>query len=228
MVPSELKMQTKKMQKPMASIVKEPSIVITKERIKAKYTYTVEGYVRIVRNKIMNLICQDVINLILFFYAKPININVKYQSKIKVILIQPLDNDWDTLQNKIWKVFGPFDDNEELKHLHYKDGTVSKGTWHSCRWDQNDIFEAVIDYEEITEKTEQINIGLSRYYKSLGKEYNNNFLAYCVENGFADDSLVDEFEEEDPQDCMLAQFDSNFPFKSEIIGNKQKSAKIVE
>eukprot|EP01084_Bolivina_argentea_P077547 140682_1 len=222
MVPSELKMQTKKMQKPMASIVKEPSIVITKERIKAKYTYTVEGYVRIVRNKIMNLICQDVINLILFFYAKPININVKYQSKIKVILIQLLNNDWDTLQNKIWKVFGPFEHYKFLLQLNYKHGTVSKGTWHSCRWDQNDIFEAVID-DETTEKIEQINIGLSRYYKSLGKTYNNNFLAYCVENGFADDSIADEFDEK-PQDCMLAQFDSNFPFKSQINDNKQKCA----
>eukprot|EP01084_Bolivina_argentea_P077546 140681_1 len=221
MVPSEPKIQTKKIQKTIPYIVKEPSIVITKERIKAKYTYTVEGYVRIVRNKIMNLICQDVINLILFFYAKPININIKYQSKIKVILIQTLDNDWDTLQNKIWKVFGPFEDYEELKQLHYKDGTVSKGTWHSCRWDQNDIFEPDIDVS--TKKIEQINIGLSRYYKSLGKEYINNFLLYCEENGFEDDSLADEFDEE-PQDCMLAQFDSNFPFKSQINDNKQKCA----
>ncbi len=36
------------------------------------------------------------------------------------------------------------------------------------------------DEDETTEKIEQINTGLSRYYKSLGKEYNDNFLKYFM------------------------------------------------
>eukprot|EP01083_Nonionella_stella_P097048 272811_1 len=83
------------------------------------------------------------------------------------------------------------------------------------------------DEEEVTEKIEQINEGLARYYKRLNKPYNNIFLDYCDNGGFADDCIDDELEEE-PADCMLAQFDADFPFKQPIDDAEQKKAQIME
>eukprot|EP01084_Bolivina_argentea_P275904 470623_1 len=58
---------------------------------------------------------------------------------------------------------------------------------------------------------EQIDIALARYYKSLGQPYDKLFAGYCEDNGLEDDTLDEELEV-DPSDCLLIDFDENFPF----------------
>eukprot|EP01084_Bolivina_argentea_P128599 227288_1 len=123
--------------------------VPTKSMIKTTYIDTVESYVQIVRveEKIMKVIAQDVIDLILFFYARPIIINVKYLSSIKFVVIdvEPVSSTWSSLQNKILSAYG-FASGGIMKALRYDDGTLlTKPDFESFEWDKNTVFEAVID-----------------------------------------------------------------------------------
>eukprot|EP01083_Nonionella_stella_P296020 1005766_1 len=61
---------------------------------------------------------------------------------------------------------------------------------------------------------EKIDEGLKKYYKSLGKEYDKLFSNYCDDNGFDEDALEEELQV-DPSDCLLVDFDDNFPFKKQ-------------
>eukprot|EP01084_Bolivina_argentea_P081844 148191_1 len=53
---------------------------------------------------------------------------------------------------------------------------------------------------------------LSRYYKSLDKPYDKLFSTYCEDNGL--DDVAEELKQP-PEDCLLVDFDENFPFEKE-------------
>lgn len=59
---------------------------------------------------------------------------------------------------------------------------------------------------------EQINESFREYYTSLNKEYNNKFALFCEENGFDEDSIRDDIENE-TDESFLVDFDDDFPFK---------------
>ena len=49
-------------------------------------------------------ICPDVVqDLILFFYAKPMNMNIEYEKQRKQIMICPIEETWNYLQNALMK-----------------------------------------------------------------------------------------------------------------------------
>eukprot|EP01083_Nonionella_stella_P168008 566068_1 len=54
---------------------------------------------------------------------------------------------------------------------------------------------------------------IGRYYGSLGKPYDDLFSTFCNENGIDDEDAFHEEMENEPNDCILVDFDDNFPFK---------------
>eukprot|EP01084_Bolivina_argentea_P237047 398485_1 len=63
-------------------------------------------------------------------------------------------------------------------------------------------------------KIQQIDAALNRYYNTLHKEYDGLFLNYCEENGLDNEIVADEFPTS-PQDNILVDFDTSFPFKKQ-------------
>eukprot|EP01084_Bolivina_argentea_P011002 20551_1 len=55
---------------------------------------------------------------------------------------------------------------------------------------------------------------LSRYYKSLGKPYDKLFSTYCEDNGLDEETIEEELKQQ-PEDCLLVDFDDDFPFEKE-------------
>eukprot|EP01084_Bolivina_argentea_P163147 283857_1 len=121
------------------STPKLPVVTITKDEIKEKYIYIVQGYARDVQMEIT----QDVLDLILFFYAKPIIMNVKskYCSDIKSILFCPLEPEWSSLEAQIFKECNL----DVVLSLSYKYGTITKDNWKMCRWNQKSFLEDVFE-----------------------------------------------------------------------------------
>eukprot|EP01084_Bolivina_argentea_P312447 540926_1 len=67
---------------------------------------------------------------------------------------------------------------------------------------------------------EQICHGLGNYYKSLNRKYDRLFSVYCDDNGLDDDAVIEELEQ-DPEDCVLVDFDEAFPFKKPTQDKQQ-------
>eukprot|EP01083_Nonionella_stella_P226122 803359_1 len=55
---------------------------------------------------------------------------------------------------------------------------------------------------------------IGRYYKSLDQEYDALFSSYCEENGIDDDGDFQDEMDNSADECLLAEFDENFPFKN--------------
>eukprot|EP01084_Bolivina_argentea_P079569 144318_1 len=73
---------------------------------------------------------------------------------------------------------------------------------------------------------------LAKYYKKKGRNdyYDDGvgkFKQYCVENGFEDDGLEEEMDQEDAEDCMFVEFDDNFPFKTQPSDEKEQKTIIL-
>eukprot|EP01083_Nonionella_stella_P101282 286925_1 len=75
---------------------------------------------------------------------------------------------------------------------------------------------------------DRISAAVGRYYKSLGRPYNNEFAIFCAEIGMQDVDALNEELEEDPEDCALIEFDDNFPFKKEPKYDEERSQLIFE
>lgn len=79
--------------------------------------------------------------------------------------------------------------------------------------------------EEEEEKPKRVLMGmmdkgLEEYYKSIEVNYFNDegvgkFWEFCDENGFDDEDLEEELEN-DPEDCMILEFDENFPLEKAL------------
>eukprot|EP01084_Bolivina_argentea_P253111 425063_1 len=136
-----LKIYTKMTHVQQKMIESQVNAITTKNRIKTKHIYTVQGYAR---NDKIKPIHQDVLNLILLYYAKPLAMNIEYKSKIKAILICPIELDWNSLEVNILKAY-------QLSQTRYR-GTlqclinfcenekVQKSNWETFTWNENNIF----------------------------------------------------------------------------------------
>eukprot|EP01084_Bolivina_argentea_P039967 73846_1 len=198
-----------------------------KQLIETKHINTVEGYVRIVEK--MKFIYQHLKDLILFFYAKPMMMNVKYKSAIKSVFIEvsPLQSDWNLLQCKIFEAYGCNASDIFLVELyHVKYGTIRVNNWNSLRWDEyDDIFE-VVTHKYISDGfIRQANKGLRRYYVTQSVHYDNNFAIWCDDTDMDDEAMIEELEES-PNENYLLEFDEDFPLH--CIDNDKKNAKIIE
>ena len=60
---------------------------------------------------------------------------------------------------------------------------------------------------------EEIDTAFSKYYESLGKPYNSIFLTFCSDNGYDQESIQNDIEE-DVDESELVEFDEDFPFEN--------------
>eukprot|EP01084_Bolivina_argentea_P080312 145510_1 len=93
---------------------------------------------------------------------------------------------------------------------------------------QNDAPNSESESQERSFTISKICIALGRYYTSLHCEYNDEFSAWCTINGFYDDDVREELEVQDVNECMLLDFDQEFPFEREPKSNKVKQILIFE
>eukprot|EP01083_Nonionella_stella_P258263 883006_1 len=63
-----------------------------------------------------------------------------------------------------------------------------------------------------------------RYYKHLDPPYDGLLSKFCEENGLDDDHQLMEEMETDASDCVLLDFDDNFPFEKEEMTKEEKEA----
>eukprot|EP01084_Bolivina_argentea_P254131 427131_1 len=102
------------------SIKPQPTFKIDKRDIDVKAILTVEGYVRrCAAQKLVILFPQSLIDLILWIYARPVILRLKYNEKVKDILYCPVYESWSSIRRKIECVFElTIDWNEpiQLKH----------------------------------------------------------------------------------------------------------------
>eukprot|EP01083_Nonionella_stella_P199614 731840_1 len=84
---------------------------------------------------------QNVWDLILYFYAKPIamNIKLKTQDKIKYILFYVLNDDYGAICHRIGVAFH-FDLHTKIKCIQYNFGDFTKSNFNSFGWSNTDIF----------------------------------------------------------------------------------------
>ena len=78
------------------------NLKLVKNTFTESAVYTVEGYIRLTLQEIAkSFIPQQIIDLILFFYAKPIIINLKYNDKHDYVLYNTLSDSWRSIIMKI-------------------------------------------------------------------------------------------------------------------------------
>eukprot|EP01084_Bolivina_argentea_P314184 544177_1 len=81
-------------------------------------------------------------------------------------------------------------------------------------------------------KVQQIDKALGRYYKNLGVDnyFNEDgigkFQAWCDDNGFDDEGVNDEFNE-NPSDCTIIDFDENFPLRNKTNDETETAQQII-
>ena len=71
---------------------------------------------------------------------------------------------------------------------------------------------------------EQINNALERYYKSLNQPYQNQFTIFCDDNGYDDEGIGDEL---DDQENDLNDFDEDFPISHHIVAKIQDKSLFI-
>eukprot|EP01084_Bolivina_argentea_P214188 363672_1 len=77
--------------------------------------------------------------------------------------------------------------------------------------------------------TANIERGLNNYYMQMDKyNYFNAdgmglFQQYCQDNGIYDDEIIWDEMLQDPEDCLLIDFDDEFPLTEELTDNVQRS-----
>eukprot|EP01084_Bolivina_argentea_P197729 338791_1 len=80
--------------------------------------------------------------------------------------------------------------------------------------------------QQYNSKIQQICDQLSTYYKTLGCDYDILFSMFCEDNAFDDNGVSYEINVENLQNCMLIEFDPNFPFPTELTTNSDRKNKI--
>eukprot|EP01084_Bolivina_argentea_P117733 209027_1 len=79
---------------------------------------------------------------------------------------------------------------------------------------------------------DKLDNALQIYYKQLDKEYMDDgvgkFKSFCDENGFEEDDINTEMAMENAEDCVLVDFDEEFPLATPIKDDDAKIQKIFD
>eukprot|EP01083_Nonionella_stella_P196525 723041_1 len=96
--------------------------------------------------------------------------------------------------------------------------------------------QAVLDPDESTPDEgviDAIDHWLALYYKSNGRnDYFEDgvgkFSRFCANEGFEDDDIETELDVEDPADCLLTEFDDDFPMETPITDEAERNVFICD
>eukprot|EP01084_Bolivina_argentea_P264066 447175_1 len=76
---------------PSKPTISSPVFRIHKHHISANHIYTIEGYIRMfVTTKSKIFVPQNIMDLVLFFYSKPIIMNIEHGNKFKCVIYSPI------------------------------------------------------------------------------------------------------------------------------------------
>ena len=74
---------------------------------------------------------------------------------------------------------------------------------------------------------DRITHHLKKYYKTMNREFDDEFSIFCEENGYGDDE-VDEELFGVAEDSMLFEFDEDFPFETQPIDDVSRAQEIFD
>eukprot|EP01084_Bolivina_argentea_P124532 220661_1 len=160
--------------------------------IKAHHICCVDGYIRknSAKNGMMlSMLSQNVADLILFFYAKPIVMKTRYINalldveSIKYILYSPLDDNWDMLCNKLLKKYKMSNDYK-VSRLMYENRNIKKYKWNTFRWNEKNTFTVQFDREYTMYDHDLILEEMNDYSKSSQKGPCDRTLSCCQKIGW--------------------------------------------
>eukprot|EP01083_Nonionella_stella_P165145 548708_1 len=196
----------------MSREISKLEVQTAKNHTPKRHVLTVSGFIRVILINSVNHTPSDVFGVVLLFYAKQITMNIKFDNRVKYILFDPVDDEWNSdVCRKILSAFALHAPYWKLRCLQYPHGRVTRTNFDDCRWDENEIFEADLHNSWVA----KICDAIGRYYKSIDKEYNYQFMTYCEENGMEDEDDMRDEMENSPEDCMLIEFDEDFPFENQ-------------
>eukprot|EP01084_Bolivina_argentea_P001302 2405_1 len=122
-----------------------PTITITKADVAEIHFFTVYGYIRSILA--ITTIAEDIIDLITFFYAKPIVVNLIHNNQIQNILYDILEDSWISIYHKIRVKCklrcGP------VIRLYHKSSQNPLHKLQSLEWNDNELLE-VVDNEQLS------------------------------------------------------------------------------
>ena len=133
-------------------------IKITKEDIISTHHDVVRAICR--KNVLLTRLSVDMLVLILFFYAKPMILRLRFDNETKPIAICPVesgrspDSGWYYVRKKLQEAFsshGFFFSYGAIESVREDDfpQSVSEENWQELRWNENDTFEWKIDEDMI-------------------------------------------------------------------------------
>ena len=133
-------------------------IRITKEDIASIHHDVVSAICR--KNVLLTRLSQDMLNLIVFFYAKPIILRLRFDGETKPIALCPVESDlssksgWNYVRKKVKEAFSShrfFFSYGTIQSVS-EDGfaqSVSEENWQEFRWNENDTFKWNIDQDTV-------------------------------------------------------------------------------
>eukprot|EP01084_Bolivina_argentea_P264922 448923_1 len=158
---------------------------------------------------------QDIMDLILFFYAKPIAIKIEYRNETKHFLLCVVSDEWDSIKLKIIYTFRHLSGIESLTYEYGgKSRYVSQYNCRTRLLENSDKTFTVVESDktsnmEPTGLIARIDKGLGEYYEYVSpsrKSYYNadgigKFALFCNDNAFEDDDVKEELTETDGDEC---------------------------
>eukprot|EP01083_Nonionella_stella_P292274 994124_1 len=191
-----------------------PVAKITQNDIPKRHLSTVYGFIRAI---LTHGAPPDVFRLVLLSYAKPIQMNIKYNNEVEYILVDPVSDNWNSVCLKIVIAFNLRGNIKpafswKLMCLRYPRGRFINTEFGDCEWDTKDIFEPEMDQKF---NMQLVCNAIGRYYASLNRVYDDSFSAFCEKYGFSEGDKLPKEMEKSAIDCMITDFDEDFPFKDE-------------
>eukprot|EP01083_Nonionella_stella_P184222 667983_1 len=115
-----------------------------KKDIKIRDVYAVEGYIRLIFTEPYNTnVCQDILDLVLFLYAKPLMLKVEYSDQCETVLYYPSHDTWHSIAHRIKAQFICLSQVISLtQHKAVKGGKYDENNWQSCQWNAKHPFKA--------------------------------------------------------------------------------------
>eukprot|EP01083_Nonionella_stella_P303127 1048039_1 len=115
-----------------------------KKDIKIRDVYAVEGYIRLIfAEPYQAIFCHDILDIVLFLYAKPLVLTIQYSHQVATVLYYPSHDTWHSIAHRIKAQFICLSQVISLtQHKAVKGGKYDENNWQSCQWNAKHTFEA--------------------------------------------------------------------------------------
>merc|ERR1719295_637166 len=143
---------------------------------------------------------------------------------VRQIGVCPVFGTWNKTCGQILDQYQMDRDHHRVHSLEMDHCTVSKDNWETMRWEEDDVFWVKVQSRGDGDVIIDICMGLERYYEFIGMEYPHlMFSEFCEENGYDEESVLDELEMDIEGNALLDLFEGddgtmNIPMESHKQG----------